>query len=334
MKKKYYFIILTLFFNLFIYANPKDELYNKLLFNKFENWIPTSCISILSTNNRDSLIQKYPNFTQMTYYHDLEDKYIYWYELDCFVKLFIFQKIDYNNDAIVINSDNESIGLGLFFLINKIDLKNNYYFISVDDTYNSINTSNSNPFYYFPDIDTSFIIILKFDGDYLYVYLNDLKTLYGTFCRINNATLDEYNKLIKTGKCDLSKVTWPRHADGTCDYDGSKSTSTVSKTTTPSTNVAVNKTMTAYKNLKLRSAEATSSSVITVMSSGTKVKILQLGEPEKIDGMNSNWVKVEVQKSAKDRDGKEIKAGTVGWCYGGYLKETANTSSEKKRRNN
>ena len=33
-----------------------------------------------------------------------------------------------------------------------------------------------------------------------------------------------------------------------------------------------------------------------------------------------NWVKVEVQKNAKDRDGKPIKAGTVGWCYGGYLR--------------
>lgn len=32
------------------------------------------------------------------------------------------------------------------------------------------------------------------------------------------------------------------------------------------------------------------------------------------------WVKVEVQAGAKDRNGKSIKAGTVGWCYSGYLK--------------
>ena len=56
------------------------------------------------------------------------------------------------------------------------------------------------------------------------------------------------------------------------------------------------------------------------MSVGTKVKILELGKAETIDGINSNWVKVEVQNGAKDRDGKPIKAGTVGWCYGGYLK--------------
>ena len=86
-----------------------------------------------------------------------------------------------------------------------------------------------------------------------------------------------------------------------------------------STNVAPNKTMLVTENLKLRSGEATSTQVLTVMSAGTKVKILELGKAETIDGINSNWVKVEVQFNATDRDGKPIKAGTVGWCYGGYL---------------
>ena len=77
--------------------------------------------------------------------------------------------------------------------------------------------------------------------------------------------------------------------------------------------------MTVRENLKLRSGEATSTQVLTVMSAGTKVKILELGKTETIDGISSNWVKVEVQKGAKDREGKPIKQGTVGWCYGGYL---------------
>lgn len=78
--------------------------------------------------------------------------------------------------------------------------------------------------------------------------------------------------------------------------------------------------MLVYENLKLRSAEATTSQVLTIMQAGTKVKILELGKAENIDGINSNWVKVEVQKGAKDRDGRTIRAGTIGWCYGGYLK--------------
>ena len=78
--------------------------------------------------------------------------------------------------------------------------------------------------------------------------------------------------------------------------------------------------MLVSEKLKLRSGEATTSEVLTVMQAGTRVKILELGKPETIDGINSNWVKVEVLSGAKDRDGRAIRAGTVGWCYGGYLK--------------
>lgn len=78
--------------------------------------------------------------------------------------------------------------------------------------------------------------------------------------------------------------------------------------------------MLVNENLKLRSGEASSIQVLVVMQAGTKVKILELGKAETIDGISSNWVKVEVQKGAKDREGKPIKSGTVGWCYGGYLK--------------
>ena len=79
------------------------------------------------------------------------------------------------------------------------------------------------------------------------------------------------------------------------------------------------KTMTVRENLKLRSGEAASTQVLAVMSAGAKVRILELGRAETIDGIPSNWVKVEVQQGAKDRDGKPIKKGTVGWCFGGYL---------------
>ena len=86
------------------------------------------------------------------------------------------------------------------------------------------------------------------------------------------------------------------------------------------TNVSKNKNMLVNENLKLRSGEASSTQVLVVMQAGTKVKILELGKAETIDGISSNWVKIEVQAGAKDRDGKPIKAGTIGWCYGGYLK--------------
>lgn len=167
----------------------------------------------------------------------------------------------------------------------------------------------------------SYKLIIKQDGDYVFVYLNDITNLVQTFVKINNSTQSIIDSLIKTNRCDLSKLTWPRHADGSCDYDGSKKTA-ASQTAkeSSSTNVAKNKTMTVNENLKLRSGEATSTQVLAVMQAGTKVKILELGKAETIDGISSNWVKIEIQSGAKDKGGKSIKKGTVGWCYGGYLK--------------
>ena len=189
-------------------------------------------------------------------------------------------------------------------------------------------------------------LFLKVDGDYIDLWINSPKDDYyiGKYCvDINKSTLLEIKNLVKGNYCNLDNVYWPRHADGKSDFDneikspfvkfatnigtmtndtakGNLTTSVTQKVKeTSSTNVAPNKSMTVRENLKLRSGEATSTQVLTVMSAGTKVKILELGKAETIDGISSNWVKVEVQKGAKDRDGNPIKTGTVGWCYGGYL---------------
>ncbi len=84
------------------------------------------------------------------------------------------------------------------------------------------------------------------------------------------------------------------------------------------TNIVLNKIMTVSENLKLRSAGQSSANVLTVMSAGTKLKVLELGKEEIIDGINSNWVKVEII-SGNDKDGNKLKSKMTGWCYGGYL---------------
>lgn len=175
-------------------------------------------------------------------------------------------------------------------------------------------------------IDAKFI----FDGDYLTVYANEDK-FKQVYFRCTEETFEQLKSLIYTNKIELSKVTLPRHADGSCDYDGSNKTAAVQTAkTTPTTNVAQNKTMLVNENLKLRSGEATTTQVLTVMSAGTKVKVLELGKAETIDGIFSNWVKVEVQKGAKDRDGNPIKPGTVGWCFGVSLNEEDAEKTGKK----
>ena len=104
--------------------------------------------------------------------------------------------------------------------------------------------------------------------------------------------------------CNLSEVTWPRDADGNSYYKEK---------------IPIDKIMTVKENLRLRSGEETSSQVVTVMQAGTRVRIEEVGKAETIDGISSNWVKVNVQYGAKDSDGKVIYAGKIGWCFAGYL---------------
>ena len=140
--------------------------------------------------------------------------------------------------------------------------------------------------------DTPFYIYLTVDGDYMYMYIDDIseENLFQTLIRTTPEACDQIEKWIKGESYDLSKVIMPRSS-------------------------SVGKTKTVSENLRLRSEEATTSDILTVLQSGTRVKILEVGKAETIDGISSNWVKVEVQSGAKDRDGKTITKGTVGWCF-------------------
>ena len=183
-------------------------------------------------------------------------------------------------------------------------------------------------FFNLPDLteNRNCTFIMEQNGNRLRLYNGENYKLIVELMQTDKAWKDSMLKYIKSGyKTKTSNLTpieeklehpWSDPKTGL--YENTfTNKNAVSKV---STNVSKNKTMSVNENLKLRSGEATSTQVLTVMSAGTKVKILELGKAETIDGISSNWVKVEVQKGAKDRDGNSIKAGTVGWCYGGYLK--------------
>ena len=157
-----------------------------------------------------------------------------------------------------------------------------------------------------------FKVILILDGDYMKMYIDEVseENLFQILVRTTPEACDQIEKWIKGESDDLSKVVMPRFS----------SVKKESSPAAPAVNISPNKTMTVSENLRLRSEEATTSDILTVLQAGTRVKILEVGKAETIDGISSNWVKVKVQSGAKDRDGKTITKGTVGWCFGGYLK--------------
>ncbi len=296
-------------------ADTIDLFNNNLISHKLKEegkyWTTKTTLEILKSKSRNSfyqinkeLIEAYESHRGI--YDELE-----WYDGVQFNEHFI------NNLFIIIG---DGIKYDFYYFIKKILKTAEGFIISCELADTNIQESS------FQDNQLEKLMEKKeveyklvLDGDYLCFY-SDINQLVFTLILIDKSVAEQYEELIRTNKCDLSKVTWPRHADGTCDYDESKTTTTQTSKEVSSSNVVKNKTMLVTENLKLRSGEATSTDVLAVMQAGTKVKILELGKSETIDGINSNWVKVEVQTGAKAHDGKPIKAGTVGWCYGVYLK--------------
>ena len=158
--------------------------------------------------------------------------------------------------------------------------------------------------------EPEYSLYFRFDGEYLYIYLEDGKTLYATYCAYDESEEEALHEAIRTNEFDMTKITFPRHADGTCDYESGGGV--------PGKKI-VNGVYRAKDNLRLRAKEDISGEIITTMQAGTYVRILSLGKEETIDGITDNWVEVELQFGANDTEGKLIH-GEVGWCFGGYLK--------------
>lgn len=333
------FIISILIFSIGLYANDyiRDEFISKI--NKENEWIPIEYLDVMKSKNRETMKIIAPQLNYEKEWDDLDDCWKEWYER--YIEYYEIERIFFDESIGISMSGNQKI--------NKLEInkqydyeiisikKTSYYYILLKQDSASIFNYNyersfispikelrqtplysENPDYYDNDeykydeivIDAKFI----FDEDYLTVYANNDK-FKQVYFRCTDETFEQLKSLIYTNTIDLTRVTWPRHADGTCDYEEGKILVAPSSS---ATNVSINKTMSVKENLKLRLAEATTSTVLNVMAAGTKVKVLELGKAETIDGINSNWVKVEII-SGKDRNGNVIRSGTTGWCYGGYL---------------
>ena len=158
--------------------------------------------------------------------------------------------------------------------------------------------------------EPGYSLYFRFDGEYLYIYLDDGKTLYATYCAYDESEEKALHEAIRTNEFDMTKFTFPRHGDGTCDYESGGGV--------PGKKI-VNGVYRAKENLRLRETGSTSGKAITTMQAGSLVLILSKGREETIDGITDNWVEVELQTGAKNLEG-DFLYGETGWCFGGYLK--------------
>ena len=309
--------------SIFLYNTSDNDRYNVPIndvylsdydFNITENvrkdyWIPSYYYTLLESKSIKSDLLKYESYWK-TFDNPTDEYYLTWFD---FFKL---QRFYFDDFYFVSFGKNVYNDIDFFAYLEEVSDTRIVY--NVQKIYSHFFDYKEGTIYNQPDYlplfekETPYKIILIIDGDYMKMYIDEVseKNLFQTLIRTTSEACNQIENWIKGESDDLSKVVMPKKLS--VQNESSKATS--------STKVSPNKTMTVSENLKLRSGEATTSEVLTVMQAGTKVKILELGKAEDIDGINSNWVKVEVQKGAKDRDGTRIKTGTIGWCYGGYLK--------------
>ena len=276
-----------------IRENINQELHNKI--NGI--WVVSYIFDILKSNSFNTLLE-YEPFWQTEWKTSVGEDW----------------KDDYFPSYIII-TDNyiyiSSYATGYRFYLIQNDMKNNRCECYSKDKFVHGQVSAKNDFLTKLEGKEKENFYFKIDNDYLSLYIeNEKQEKLNTFVKIQNyKEIEEKIHLIIRGeKIDLSRVTWPRHADGTCDYE-------------TAVRLQSGKRYRASDNLRLRSSGSTAGKPVVTIGKGTQVKVLGIGAEQTIDGITSNWVQVEVQAGTKDRDGKAIAAGTTGWCFGGYLAE-------------
>ena len=320
----------------------KMEIFSYDLANRYKNeyfYVLEEYYETFKHRDRNYLTSVMPNFVNTGFWETAFDRYFEWYEIIRIKDLGI--GIDKNKELLVFN--------GPLFVIENVEeitselLKVETKILAYTRQSLKDDVLDWN---FISDTDDDCTFYLEFDGDYINVYANNVDKKFCTFCKMYEEDIALLRECVKTNNWDNIKVTWPRHADGSCDYDANGNMTSANASATeraepmeetalPEAAIskfvpAVGKTATVTENLRLRTNDKTTAEVVTTLVAGTRVKVLAPGRDDTIDGIASNWVQVEVPGGAKDKDGNAIEAGMVGWLFGGYLSESEEAAESER----
>ncbi|MBD5434215.1 MAG: hypothetical protein HDR35_08005 [Treponema sp.] len=173
-----------------------------LIHSEDAEWLSSYYFDMLKEQNRDVVKSKQQNGFREYQERKSEFDYEWYYTLSFLRPTYFFNSVV----TISLLFDNCS------FLVKNISKENSDYLIEAE-VYD----------WFMPDAIRSYstgdYVLLKVsaDGDYLNLFCDG--QLLGQFVKTNNETKTEIKSLMRDNTCDLSKITWPRHADGSCDYD-------------------------------------------------------------------------------------------------------------------
>ena len=301
-------------------------------------WITAYTYDILYANSKDQITKYEP-------YWGMETEYSR-FDRDSWEDVISPTKLIMTDNSFYIYSGDRNWRDFLFVSEKE---ENGHFFIEV------YTRGRNNPYYYdegnfiarFTESEKKGFYI-EMDGGYLKLFEDglDVKPLM-IFARTDDywGITEKLRAIARGEKADLSDVTWPRHADGSCDYEDENGITTASETqgmesenasakeaAIPKPAPDMGKTAVVTENLRIRSDYNTTAEVVATLAAGTRVKILAPGREDTIDGIASNWLQVRVLDGAKDKDGNTIEAGTKGWLFGGYLSTTEYVEPAKEEK--
>jgi hypothetical protein len=253
-------------------------------------WIHSYYLDVLQSNNNETLFIYEPfwrdHFDKYKRDFYMGDKDYSWYEIAS-ISVLLFTNIhnrifEYSGNRFeFINSKNERIDNSYNFFSNCFNIFKEF---NESDLENYFSENESVKFSLIPD------------GDYLDVYVNNNK--FFTLVERTDEISDQFGQLMRWGiNHDLTRITWPRRADGTMDYPPPVDISSYRETHTTTT------------RLRLRDNPHTSSLIVTTLNSGIEVQVLETGAIATIDGITAPWVRVLSSNSF------------TGWCFSGFLEE-------------
>jgi len=202
-------------------------LYNDILLFK-EMWVPVHYADVLGSRDREIL----PKYEPRLLVDDKEEyEMVYgtseWYDVRYEIidngMIIFFNPIIYND--------------GVKFLINNIEKHENIYtvkcFVPRDFHNRLVPPSKLMPYFNWSLCTEDVITMILFvDGEYMDIYINEnnAQHKFGTIIKIKEEFTRQFQNLIKNGECDLSKVHFPRRADGSMDYPPPVSTPDINNT--------------------------------------------------------------------------------------------------------
>ena len=307
--------------------------------SNFREYIPVWYFTALKEKNRDIIFSNQPKWTAIKNKKNIDAS-----PWEDFESTFWPESFTINNIYFFLFRGQE-------FPISKIESEKEIFKVYIHRTNDSYITND----YPYPDEyekcinDEYFVLLLKFDGDYADVWINTEDSYIGKYALASYETCLNIKNLMN-GNHNYTNITWPRHADGTSDYEditlaaaneiadmeeaanapATEHAELAEEITIPKPAPAIGKTAVVTENLRLRTDDNMTAEVVTTLSAGTCVKVLAHGREDTIDGIASNWVQVRVLGGAKDKDGNAIEAGTKGWLFGDYLSETEEAAESEK----